>query len=244
MRICLLLLSLLSLASAESRTWKNADGSRSFPAEFVRQDGNNVILTGADGKQVSVALANLHADDRAWIANHGTHTKLAAYDEKAVFDTLHFGDNRSVVEKKLRSSKMVELTVDETFLGRFGLNGSFRTRRKIGDLACTLSFAWDNDGGMKELSLQTENQASSEFAGPLQSTWTELAKLMTLLHGQPVSAGTYPPVSRLQDGMFLPTHMWKLKSGGSAVLGAAREGALYQVVVRLKNSATQAVELK
>jgi hypothetical protein len=32
---------------------------------------------------------------------------------------------------------------------------------------------------------------------------------------------------------MLPTHLWKLEGGGSAMLGAAKEGNLYQIVVRL-----------
>lgn len=243
MRLPLFFIATLALASAEVRSWKSADGTRSFDAEYISQDAQSVVLRRArDRKVITVPITGLHASDRAWLTAHAAKP-AAGYDDAAVFDTLHFGDTRAVVEKKLRASRQVEMTVEEALLGRFGLNGSFRTRQKIGGLACTLSFGWTDEGGLKEVTLQTDPQPVSSYPSTLKSTWEELANLMTVLHGQPVQAGAYPASPSLQDGMFIPSHLWKIKPSGSAVLGTARDGKQYIVVVRLTDRQVKPVQI-
>jgi hypothetical protein len=249
MRIPLIFLAALAVASAEVRPWKSADGTRSFDAEYISQDGQSVVLRRVqDQKVVTVPISNLHASDHVWLAAHKAKPAAGVpvapgYDDTAVFDTLHFGDTRAVVEKKLRASRLVELTVEEALLGRFGLNGSFRTRKKIGGLACVLSFGWTEEGGLKEVTLQSDPQPVSVYPATLKSTWEELANLMTVLHGKPVQEGVYPASSSLQDGMFIPSHLWKIKPSGSAVLGASRDGKQFQIVVRLTDSQIKPVQL-
>lgn len=249
MRFPLIFFATIAITSAEVRPWKSSDGTRSFDAEYVSQDAQSVVLRRVqDRKLVTIPIQSLHAGDRAWLEAHKTKPAAGGkpaggYDADAVFDTLHFGDNRQMVEKKLRASRLVEMTVEEALLGRFGLNGSFRTRQKIGGLACALSFGWTDEGGLKEVTLQTDPQPASAYPSTLKSTWEELAKLMIVLHGQPEQAGNYPASSSLQDGMFIPSHLWKIKPSGSAVLGAARDGKQFQVVVRLTDRQVKAVQL-
>ena len=39
--------------------------------------------------------------------------------------------------------------------------------------------------------------------------------------------------------MFLPSHLWKLQSGGSALLGVSMQGGRYLVVVRFTKEKVQ-----
>jgi len=224
---------------AESRTWKSADGASSFSGEYVSHDAKQVTIRREDGKVFTVDYSKLHADDKTWVtaqpAGSGTKEPAkpeAAPDPKAVFDTLCFGDSIETVKTKLKESKAVETTLDDTYLGRTGINGVYRTRQKIGGLHCELFFDWTGMDTLSEVMLQTQGQPASAYPTQLKETWTELVELMSALHGKPVTSGSYPGVSQVKDDMFLPSHLWKLQSGGSALLGVSMQGGAYLVVVR------------
>jgi hypothetical protein len=219
--------------AAAPRVWKNADGSRSIRGEFISHDASGVtILRIPDRKQVTIPLDKLHPDDRAWLnANHplpGTEPPPPS----AVFDRLVFGDKRSDVLQKLTISRFVEPTVAETFFGRTGLNGVFRTREKIGGLNAMLYFDWDENGGLRELTLHTPPLPASDLKDRLIPCWQDFIGLITSLHGKPVNANPKLDLSPLQDGDILGTHLWKLENNASVLLGAARENQSYQVTVR------------
>lgn len=237
-----LVLALLPLAAhAASRQWRNADGSRTFAGEYLSHDSRRVTIRRSDGRVFTLDLAQLHADDRAWLAQQGQGTKpgtsgthdAAQPDESAVFDTLKLGDPHAEVRAKLQASKAVELTIPDTFLARMGLNGSYRTRQQIGGLHCLLFFDWDASMHLNELTMQTEPQPLAAYATGLRATWEELAKLLTALHGPPVSKADFPPAAQLtENGMVLGSHLWRLEGGHSALLGTARDAAGFSVIVR------------
>lgn len=223
--------------SAETRTWKSADGANSFSGEYVTHDEKRVTIRRDDGKTFMVDLARLHADDKTWISTHLAPTPVAAKDEpmpdpKAVFDTLCFGDSIETVKTKLKASKAVETTLDDTYLGRTGINGVYRTRQKIGGLHCELFFDWSATDTLTEVALQTQGQPAEAFPSQLKETWAQLAELLTALHDKPLQAGAYPGIKQVKDNMFLPSHLWKLQGGGSALLGVSMQGGHYLVVVR------------
>ncbi len=235
MRPLLLLLALTSLVPAAPRPWKDPDGSRSIQGEFVTRTADQVTIRRTDGKVFTLALEKLHPDDRKWLdANHPQTAATAANKPpaNAVFDCLCFGDTRQQVTAKLKESKFVELTADETYLGRLGLNGVFRTRKDVGGLPCMLYFDWTNEGHLKELSLQTHPLAESAYGSRIKNCWTELAKLLTSLYGKPLQAAAYPDAAQLSEGAFLASHLWRWEGGGSILLGTAREADGYTTVVR------------
>ncbi|MCW1884609.1 hypothetical protein OKA04_07680 [Luteolibacter flavescens] len=242
MRLLLLTAFLSGTVSlfAESRTWKSADGGNSFTGEYVSHTDSGVTIRREDGKVFTVDYAKLHPDEKTWVttqsATAGKKPAAAepevAPDPNAVFDTLCFGDTTDTVKKKLKESKAVETTLDESYMARTGLNGVYRTRQKIGGLHCELFFDWTPVQTLSEVVLQTQAQRSDAYAGNLQATWAQLVELMTTLHGKPVQGGAYPGINQVKDDMFLPTHLWKLKSGGSALLGVSSQGGGYLVVVR------------
>lgn len=242
----LLLIASALILHAAPREWKSADGQRSTEGEFVSRDATSVtILRTKDSKQLTIQLEQLDPNDRTWVnANHPlAGTKAPAPAESAVFDTLSFGDSRETALAKLKASKFVEMTTHETFVGRSGLNGIFRTRQKIGSLGAMLYFDWTEDSKLKEITLQTDPLPADAYKQELEPSWKAFVELLDTLHGKPVQKGTFPQMATLADGSFSPSHLWKLESGGSILLGTARDGAKYQVVVRFTEKMIQPVEV-
>lgn len=233
----------LSSAFAEARPWKSSDGVRSVQGEFIKRDATSVTIKTDAGKELTIELSKLHADEVKWLdANQPIGGPPPAVDPKAFFDNLTFNDTRETVLKKLKVSKIVEMTRDEEFIGRSGLNGVFKTRAKIGTLDGFLYFDWTEAGKLKELTLQTDPRPDTDYKTALEPGWKQLGELLTELYGKPLQKGPLPGLSSLTDGMFSPSHMWKIQ-GGSALLGTAREGTRYQLVVRFTQKVPQIVEI-
>ncbi len=229
-----------TLCAGESRTWRNEDDSKRFEAEFISRENDEVTLLRSDGKELSFTLEKLHEEDRRWLDLHHPATIISTEETAedtmpeadAVFDTLVFGEDRETVGKKLKASKFVESTVDATFLGRTGLNGIYRTKHKIGGLCCFLFFDWTETGGLREITLQTENKNAGEYTGVLKPCWEEFIPLISSIHGKPKQAGNIAAAESLKDGQMLASCLWEIETGGSVLLGTARQGMGYQVVVR------------
>lgn len=229
------LLLLISGLHAESRGWNSATGDGAFSGEFISHDTQLVTIRRENGTLSTFKIEKLSKDDRNWLATK--ESIVAANDEpapdpNAVFDTLCFGDSRKEVEKKLKASNNVEPLIDETFFGRFGLNGTFRTTQKIGGLYCELFFDWSKGGKMKEVSLQTQPKDTGTYDDLLRKNWNQLAELLTMLHGKPLQRAGYPERDDLQNDLFLGSHIWRLEGGGTAMLGTSMQANLYMVVIR------------
>ncbi|GAA5119792.1 hypothetical protein JIN84_21265 [Luteolibacter yonseiensis] len=243
-----LLISLIAAASfssvfAEARPWKSADGTRTIQGEFVKRDATSVTIKTDAGKELTIEFTKLHSDDVKWLdTNQPIGGLPPAADPTAFFDNLTFKDTRETALKKLKVSKLVEMTADEAFIGRSGLNGVFKTRAKIGALDGFLYFDWTEAGKLKELTLQTDLRPESDYKSVLEPGWKQLGELLTGLYGKPLQKGPLPGVTSLTDGMFSPSHLWKIE-GGSALLGTARDGARYQLVVRFTQKKPQIVEV-
>ena len=242
-----LLISLITAVSASSgfaemRPWKNTDGTRSVQGDFVKRNATSVTLETVAGKEILIELSQLHADEIKCLESHPSpNPARATPDPAAFFDNLTFRDTRTTTEAKLKASKLVEMTTDATFLGRSGLNGVFRTRQKIGTLDGFLFFDWTETGKLKELNLQTEARPNTAYKTELEPSWKKFAELLTTLYGKPVQNGPLPAMASLSDGTFSPSHLWNIESGGCALLGTAREGSKFQVVVRFSQKRPDAL---
>jgi hypothetical protein len=233
----------ISSASAGMRPWKNIDGTRTVQGEFIKRTTTAVTIKTDAGKELLIELSKLHSDEREWLeAHHSVTSRSPAIDSSAFFDNLTFRDTRTTTEAKLKASKLVEMTTDEAFLGRSGLNGVFRTRQKIGTLDGFLYFDWTENGQLKELNLQTEPRPDTAYKTELEPSWQKFVELLTTLYGKPVQKGPLPPMASLSDGTFFPSHLWNIESGGCALLGTAREGSRFQVVVRFSQKKPKLVE--
>jgi hypothetical protein len=243
-RLVLLLLSFTLLsAPASPRAWRSADGSKSIQGTYVKHDSKSVTILGESYQEMTFDLTKLHAEDVEWLKeNHSPNSRPSA--DNAFFDTLSFKDSRETALAKLKASKLVEMTADETFIGRSGLNGIFRTRNKIGELDAFLFFDWTPAGKLMELSLQTETIKIDEYKTKLQPSWEEFIKLLSALYGEPVQKSDMPAAETLQDGSLVPSHLWRLETGGSVLLGTAQDGKKYQLVVRFTEKKVKVVELR
>lgn len=243
--ISLLAVAISAPVFAEMRPWKSADGLKSFQGEFVRHTATTVTVRLESGKEATIELAKLHPDETKWLNQNDTHpgASSAVPNPAAVFDTLLFGDSRETALTKLKASKIVEMTTDETFLGRSGMNGVFFTRQKIGKVKASLYFEWTEEGKLKELTLQTELLPGSEYQSDLQPTWEAMVELLSTLYGKPIQKGPMPSMASLGEGTFSPSHLWSLESGGNALLGTARDGKKYQLVVRFTQKRVKLVEV-
>ena len=245
----LLIVSAMNLP-AETRFWKTTDGTRGISGEFVSRDATTVTIRYATGKSITSPLSKLHADDLTWLnKTHplpgvaGALPAPALPDKSAVFDQLVFGDSRDQVIKKLKASQFVELTIAETFLGRTGLNGVFRSRKQIGGLDASLYFDWNDAGLLKEVTMQTTTVPAGDYQTRLEPSWKEFVNLLTTLYGKPVQDGSMPRSESLSDGSFRPSHLWSLEAGGSVLLGTARDGDKFQLVVRFTQKVIKPVAL-
>lgn len=242
MRYLLVLLLLLTSplhAEAELREWRSSSGTQSFQAEFLAFDGVRATLKRRDGRIVTVALKKLSTGDQAWLKKNATPTRGKGPNKNspppsgAAFDQLQFGDDRATVEKKLKASSFVSGDYDETFLGRTGLNGVFKTKSTIGGRHCYLFFDWTAGGGLREVTLQTQPVGKSKYVTSLRGNWAEMISLLNKLHGHPRQAAGFPEASELQDGAILGSHLWYTEEGHSVILGTGQEGNGYAVVVRI-----------
>ena len=241
-----LALASASVGFAAPRPWKSTDGVRTVQGEFIKRDTTSVTIRSDSGKLLTIELNKLHPDEKRWLDLHHSLAGPAAEsipDPAAVFDTLTFGDSRETTLAKLKASKIVEMTGDETFLGRSGINGVFRTRQKIGSLGAFLYFDWTEAGKLKELTLQTESLPATAYKSDIEPSWKGFVELLSTLYGKPVQKGPLPQPESIANGSFSPSHLWTLENGGSALLGTARDANKYQLVVRFSKKTIQPVEI-
>lgn len=224
---------------AETRPWKISDGNRSILAEFVNRDASSVTIRLEGGKETRLNLAELDTTDKSWLDLNHPLASEPVPDETAVFDTLKFGDSHDVVLAKLKASKLVELTMAESMISRTGLNGIFRIRQKIGGQQANLFFDWTDADALKEITVRTDAYPAASFDAKLTPCVVEFAELLSTLHGKPLRATPKIDPASVPDGTMLPTHIWKIDSGGTALLGVGREGMNYQIIVRFTQEKIQ-----
>jgi hypothetical protein len=184
-------------------------------------------------REVTIPLEKIHRDDRAWLEDrHPLAVPEPPPATQFVFDKLEFGDSRAQVTEKLKASKLVKATLPETLFARTGLNGIFQTQHKVGGLEASLYFDWCENGGLKEVTLQTTPLSGNDLEARLTPSWKELIELLSMLHGRPINAHDRLDITSIPDASMTATHLWKLEPRGTAMLGAARAGNNYQIAVR------------
>jgi hypothetical protein len=237
---CLLLAT--PMLHAETHVWRSSDGGKSIEGRFVKRDGSNVTILRSDKREVTIPLEKIHEEDRAWLdARHPLPVPTPPPVTQYVFDKLEFGDSRAQVTEKLKASKLVKSTLPETMFARTGLNGVFQTLHKVGGLEASLYFDWTENGGLKELTLQTSSLTGNDIETRLTPGWKEFIVLLTSLHGRPTNAHGKLDIASIADGSMNATHLWKLEHRGTVMLGAARDGDGYQLAVRITTEDIQPV---
>lgn len=235
-------IALATTLGVEAKTWRNVEG-KSIEGEYVSRTDKDVTIRLTTKKTTTIPLDKLHENDRFWLDNNHPFNAKPAQNPAAVFDQLTFGDNRKQVEEKLKASKFAKLTVAETFIGRSGLNGVFRTTEKIGGLDASLFFEWKNEDSLQEVNLHTDSLPITQAQQTLIPCWKAFAKLLSNLYGKPVISSPELNTSSIPDGAYQPTHLWNLSPKGSVTLGASREGDKLLIVCRFSEKKTNPVAL-
>jgi hypothetical protein len=234
----LFVVSLIAAASVDAneapKEWRNLTGEKSIRGTLVKRNADSIVIKRSDNQtELSIPLDKLHPADRAALDQPAAvQSDSKPEREEGVFDNLRFGDTREQVLEKLKDSPIVEAVVDGAFLGRVGMNGSYRFKEAIGGAKPSLFFGWTESGGLGEIFIQTEPTRLAEKEAKLVPCWQVLAELLTETHGAPLKPAEPLTFDGLDDGIMKPTHFWKLEPEGSIQLGRARDGESYQVVAR------------
>lgn len=139
--------------------------------------------------------------------------------QAGVYGDLEFGDDRETVARKLSKSALVSQTVDNTFIGRTGLNGIFKCKAKLSGLTCHLYFNWNERGGLNEITLRTDSLSIDDYDKKLLRAWNETGQLFTQVYGAPAQKSSYPHVNSFKQHKMLVSHVWGGGGGPSILMG-------------------------
>lgn len=229
---CILALLALPLTASEFRPWRNNEGDKSIEGRFIKRDEFNLTILRRDRKELTLPLAKIHADDIRWLNENHPVPPPPPPKAAGVIDDLHFGDNRADVTAKLKKSTMFESSVPDALMARTGLNGIFRTKKTIGGYQCHLTFNWHEEGGLKEITLETPHEDPSVWDAKLKPCFAEMVKLISALHGKPLIANEKVDLTQLQDESMTANYLWHLEPSGSVLLGPAKQDGKLLVAVR------------
>ena len=118
---------------------------------------------------------------------------LISVSQAGVYGDLEFGDSRETVTRKLRNSALVTQTIDNTFVGRTGLNGIYQCKAKLAGLTCLLFFNWDENGGLNEITLRSDGLSLDQYDGELLRASNEAASRRSKAYAEPIQHTTLPP---------------------------------------------------
>lgn len=210
----------VSIACAEMRDWRSADGSKTFRGEFVKQSGITVTIRYESGKELAFPTEKLHADDIQWLKDQSA--KSAA--DTGVFGGIRFGDNERQLAERLKTNlyviapdggKKSELGSPDTLLDT-------KTRLKPGGSPATLSFLWatkDNVNKLTAFDITCAPQTAKDYDGRLRKSLDELTELLISIHGKPGVTAPYPARESLKKDDIFSTGSWTLADNSTLEVG-------------------------
>ncbi|MDX1680395.1 MAG: hypothetical protein R3242_06670 [Akkermansiaceae bacterium] len=245
-RLLIITLFLLPcLCQAEIRLWKNADASRSFRGEFIKREGDKVTVRVVNnGSVVTIPLEVLHQDDIAWLDKQaaggggagggGGAEQPPEIATGCFYDTLAFGDDRATVIKKLKASKRFHSELNETYFNRVGLNGTFETTpgNEFFGMKAAIYYEWDENNGLKNLSLYGHETAPAEAKTALIPRWNQMIRDITRYFGEPKSSSPKPMYAGLGEGEITFSHVWPMKTGGTLLMGVGKQDDKLMIIAR------------
>jgi protein disulfide-isomerase len=93
--------SLLLPSALQARTWKEAGSDRGLEGDYVKTEGDQVVIMRANGTTVKVALEKLSDDDKKFVAEKAAPAK----DAKADTDVFKWETDMDVAKKRAREEK-------------------------------------------------------------------------------------------------------------------------------------------
>ena len=140
-----------------------------------------------------------------------------------VYGNLEFGDDRDTVTRKLQKSKLVTQTINTTLLSRTGLNGVFKSNTQLAGLTYHLYFGWDDNGGMQEVTLQSDPIEKTQYNITLHKAWLAANQLFTQVYNAPAQNAKFPNKKDVATHNILMTHIWHKGKKQSILMGPGIE---------------------
>lgn len=245
MKTPLILLLLVPYSLLKAREWRLIDSKKPFEADLVTFDDKQVTLKRGE-KTLTFDIEELHTDDQAWLkekdAEHnGVEKDFSPPPEGAAFGHLEFGDSKATVIKKLKRSPLVEGGAADIMVARIGINGTYRTKNKLGGLPSDLFFDWTKAGNLREITFRSKPLTIESYDEVMKACWIETNQVLSQLHGRPMQNAPYPDSDELKDGHILCSHLWRSSEGYSVLLGTGQERNNYSVIVRITSKKFQPV---
>lgn len=160
---------------------------------------------------------------------------LSTFASAGVYGDLEFGDDRETVTRKLRNSALVAQTIDNTFIGRTGLNGIFKCKAKLAGLTCHLFFNWDENGGLNEITLRSDGLSLDQYDGELARASNEAESLFSKAYAAPIQKTPFPPKEAFQQHKLLVTHVWRQVENTSILMGPGIDKGKCFLFIRFTN---------
>ena len=126
---------------------------------------------------------------------------------------INFGDNQAEIENKLKASPLADAEINSTLFGRTGINGTFKTTRKLGGYQYSIYYNWDSNNTLENLNFHSQHISTNEFQGELKSSWFYLTNFLSSLHGKATNPADYPTKGQIAMDAIYFTHEWKTENG-------------------------------
>lgn len=158
-----------------------------------------------------------------------------------VYGDLEFGDNRDTVTRKLQASKFVKQTMNTALIARTGLNGIFQTKAKLAGMTYHLYFGWDDDGGLKEITLRSDTIEKKQYSSTLYKAWQKAAQLFSNIYNTPVQNAEFPDKLDVMNNTMMMSHIWHIDSKQSILMGTGIENEECFLAIRFLNQRIEPV---
>ena len=152
-----------------------------------------------------------------------------------VYANLEFGDSREAVQRKLKSSDMVEQTMPDTYISRTGLNGIFKCKAQLAGLTYHLYFDWNEDGNLDEITLRSNQLEQANYRTSLYQAWKEAGKLFTQVYKAPAQNAGFPNKDALANSSIIMSHIWHKGTNESILMGTGIDQTNYFLAIRFVN---------
>lgn len=152
-----------------------------------------------------------------------------------VYGDLEFGDDRNTVTRKLQKSKLVTQTINSTLISRTGLNGIFQSKSKLAGLTYHLYFDWNDDGGLREITLRSDQIEKSLYTTTLYKSWLAASQLFTQVYNAPAQNAGFPDKIDVAQHNILMSHIWHKGKKQSILMGTGIDKEHCFLAIRFVN---------
>jgi len=153
----------------------------------------------------------------------------------SVYGDLEFGDDRDTVTQKLQKSKLVSQTINTSLMSRTGLNGIFKSKAKLAGMTYHLYFDWNEDGGLREITLRSDQIPKANYSTTLYKAWLAASQLFTQVYNLPAQNAGFPEKMDVIKHNILMSHIWHKGDKQSILMGPGIEKENCFLAIRFLN---------